>query len=298
MSLETVPINIEGGRCWVNPRVASAMSLGGCGPELAAFCRAIWLKRETGELFKSDRKTRVQRVKHGEKPWVVKTYFTGRIKQRIYTPFKLTPAWREWRGAARLLVAGVRCNPPLALLDGALVGAGAQALVLPWVEGLTIARLITMATPPNRRSERARRFDRAQARSLGTQVGDLFRLGIRNRDGKVSNLVVDDDCKRSGGMLPPVIIDPSAIRRWRTQSQLDQALAIMWADARLVGRVPLREAVEFSRAMLRALGENDGTGCVRRLRARVEPWVIHIEGKQGSFPPPRPLVEPHPADSP
>lgn len=298
MSLEAVAIAFEGGRCWLNPRVASGVLGAENSRHWPKACEEIWLAREQGETIKNDRRTHVRRVNASGRWWVVKVYSLPPMKHLFHRAFRTTPAWREWRGAERLRRAEMRCNPPLCLIEGETVGTGAQALIFPWVDGVTVARLVTMATPPNPRSERARRFDRLQARSLGAQMGTLFRAGILNRDGKVSNLVMDEECRRSGGALPPVIIDPSAIRRWRTRSQMHRALAVMWADARLVGRVPLREAVEFSRAVLLALGERTGPGCVRRLRNSVEPWVIQIEGRQRPVPPPRPIVEPHPADVP
>lgn len=284
MSLETQRIAIEGGYCWLNPRIARSLLPAASQETVASVCRTIAASHERGKQLKRDHRTHVARVDHDGRRWVVKTYFTGSAKQFVYSLFKLTPAWREWRGAERLARANARCNPPLAMLEGAFLGAGRQTLVFPWVEGITADYLIALAAPPRVRSTSARVFDLRLARSVARQHAALLRQGLLNRDGKGNNLVVDDECARTGGEVPPVMIDPIAIRSWRSRSQLDRLLASMCNDAQASGGLRLREAVAFAKELLRQLGEPSGPGTVRRLARRVERWVDAADSRRTALP--------------
>ena len=91
-------------------------------------------------LLKRDARSEVRRVEVDGRSWIVKRYSLPRWKQVVYQSARLSPAWREWRGAQRLGAAGVRVSMPVAIVRHA--GGRGEVLVLPYVEGESLGDLL------------------------------------------------------------------------------------------------------------------------------------------------------------
>ncbi len=154
------------------------------------------LATEPAEVFKDEpRRSRVTRVPYADADWTVKVYYMKPLKAAVNHRLRATPGWREWRNANRLAQAGIRCNPPVALLhDGAT-----QTLVFRYIPGRSCHAIAEERDQlePDARSDLAQR--------IGTQIGRMLNAGLVNRDHKLSNLIETD-----GG--EPVIIDPLGVR--------------------------------------------------------------------------------------
>ena len=169
--------------------------------------------------------------------WVVKRYGVTGVMLWVYRLMRCSRGWREWRGARRLAQAGVRCSMPLALVcDG-----GGEALILPYIEGLDLARWHAAADELQRRRVAVR---------IGEQIGRMTAAGIINRDHKAANLIVDAAC--AAGDAPPVIIDPAGLRRRRSDRQIYRMLALLYETASRLRPVPPRIAFRCLEEALRA----------------------------------------------
>lgn len=88
---------------------------------------------------------------------------------------------RHWRGAERLLAAGIPTAAPLALLRARLGGQAATLLVTDAVDGDDLLNALPAAD---------RAHQTALAQAAGALVARLWMTGILNRDHKPSNLLV------------------------------------------------------------------------------------------------------------
>ncbi len=199
---------------------------------------AVDLASQAGDTLKEAPCCGVRRVRS---QWIVKQWRPRPIVTRVYQALRLTPAWRQWRGAAGLVAAGVRCGAPAALVHDR--STGVQRLLLPFVPGRTLhdlARDSTASTAACRRSV---------ARRIGGQIGALLAAGLVNRDHKPTNLILDEAAQR--GDAPPTIIDTAGIRRRRSDAQVYRMLAVLDRSLVRAGPVCLRDRVGCLRELLR-----------------------------------------------
>ncbi|MBU6413653.1 MAG: hypothetical protein KGS45_09270 [Planctomycetes bacterium] len=119
------------------------------------------------------------------------------IGNRLRNLVQRTPLHREIRGSEFLKRDGIATVTPLALYSG----QGVHCLALRHVPGRTLLECIADST-----LSASARLEIAQA--VGTQLVQIGRAGICNRDHKPSNLIVDETVK--GGPLITVI-DPAGI---------------------------------------------------------------------------------------
>jgi tRNA A-37 threonylcarbamoyl transferase component Bud32 len=213
------------------------------------------LLSETGRELKADSRSTVHVHERDGRVWVVKRYTMRGPKLRLYRLLRVSGGWREWRGAARLAAASIRCTMPVALTWN----GGGEALVLPYVEGQGLARWhARVAQSPQRHRT---------AQHIGRQIGAMAAAGITNRDHKAANLIVDAAC--AAGDAPPVVIDPAGLRRRRGDRQVYRMLALVYATAGRKVPVPMRAAMRCLRGVLDA-DTSLAAGRPRRLRYVLE----------------------------
>lgn len=192
-----------------------------------------------GDLLKSHDAGEVRLV---DGKWLVKSWHARPLLTRCYHRLRFTPAWRQWRGAARLRSIGVCCSAPVALVHDRR--SGRQTLVLPYVRGVTLHQFVADAQA----------CDAAQrqrvAAQIGRQIGRIAAAGWINRDHKPSNLILDDNAQQ--GLAEPVIIDTAAIQARRHDRQVVRMLAIMDRALARAGAVSDREKLRCVREVLRA----------------------------------------------
>ncbi len=168
--------------------------------------------------FKDDARSTVTAVRHDDRLWVVKRLHVGIAGRLVYERCRLGPAWREHRGAAKLLAAGVRAVAP-----AAVGGVGRDAvLIVPYVEGPSLYYYLYFECPPPHRRDEARRSERRRiVRRVGEQIGRMTAAGLTNRDHKPSNLMIDATCR--SGDAQPMLIDCGSVRR-RSARRIDRML--------------------------------------------------------------------------
>lgn len=94
---------------------------------------------------------------------------------------------KHWRGAERLMRAGIATGKPLALLRAKVDGTLCEVLVLEFVEGKTLLEVldeIARGAGPGVREQHA------IARAVGRTIAAMDEACCNNRDHKPSNLIV------------------------------------------------------------------------------------------------------------
>lgn len=155
---------------------------------------------------------------------------------RLKSMARSSRAWRHWRGASRLLWAGISTARPLALLtERGSRGEVVEWLAMDWLPGRTLLAAVAEidALSPRRRI--------GVARAVGSQLAAMDAAALFNRDHKPSNLIVTwpEDVKPNGPLASfataadePVIsiIDAVAIQRsrdgWRSARRMLASLII------------------------------------------------------------------------
>ena len=233
------------------------------------------------ETLKDDpKRSFVRHVAVNDLHFVVKRYRVPIWKARSLHWLRLTPTWREWRGAQKLARSRRRVNAPLAMAFQPTRGVEAQAIVFPYVEGRALDQVIQIAPPPQQWSETYRRRRIELARTVGRQLGMLLSSGLVNRDHKLSNLIMDRACEQQGD--EPIIIDALGLRRRRGNRQVHRMLATLLRTSERAGAVTPRECLTCLKAVLRAdpsLARNEA----RRLN-RLARQVLSVLGRGGSRP--------------
>lgn len=232
----------DGWRFWIRRDVAAR-----CAP--AGSELGTWLSNVVrGEvnvdrvLKQDDQRSTVQLVTVGERQWIIKRYHrTPRLVARM----RKSPAWFEWRGADNLVRAGVRCNRALALARSA--GVRDEVLVMPYVVGDCLHHVIADAPRQAHWNDTYRRWRREVARHMGRQIAKLAAAGLTNRDHKIGNLIMDEDCRQLRD--EPVLIDPVGVVRRRRASQLVRLLAQLNATAAGAGTVTRGEQYHVLKAV-------------------------------------------------
>lgn len=156
--------------------------------------------------FKSDRRSIVQLAELDGRLWVLKRYRMFPLKMLLAHAFRLSPAWRELRGAALLHNAGLRAGRPLALFHHPT----GQGLLLPYIPGISLHGLLFEHHRLEACDESMRQKRLAMAAAVGRQIHRLASTGLMNRDHKLSNLIADEAALHHGA--DPIIIDPVGVR--------------------------------------------------------------------------------------
>lgn len=192
------PVDHEGVRVYRNVGAEQALDAAGI---VRLVDQAQATAESSADLLKEEAGGRVAIVGDPPSRFVVKLYGVGRLKAFVYQQVKRTRAWRECRGAAALNAARVRVAEPLALVDRPSGGSWSQALVLPLIEGVSLADWLAAgdATEEQRRAVFA---------AVGRQFGSLTRNGLVNRDHKSANIMIDPGALDA----EPTVIDPAGIR--------------------------------------------------------------------------------------
>lgn len=219
------------GRVWVNGRVAEANNISE-GVEVDRFLEEVLGGSDSYGIIKQADKSRVMYHQSKRGKWVVKQYKLEALKHKVYEISKRTPAWREWRGAQTLEKLGVRVLAPLALVDHptGYSGGWSQTLVLPFVEGPTLADAIAEPDTLMKGVNRSK-----LAYSIGEQLGRMTKGGIINRDHKARNLMLDTQSLQTA--CPPLVIDPAGLRRSVTRRKLSYMLGLLRMTCREHGVV-------------------------------------------------------------
>ena len=231
-------LQISRGQCWINRDVARRFQ----NDALSDLIETAINRDTNSPIFKEDHRSIVHRAEHGGESWVVKTYRTPRAKTSLYRLFRATPAWREWRASQKLVRAGIRTNPPLAMVYDPARGEESQILVFPYIAGVTVHQFL--------KDDGEQNIRRHLARAIGQQAGRMIAAGVVNRDHKPSNLIIDDAC--ANGEHPPVIIDPLGVRTLRRDRQVYRMLSIMIHTFVRSGRIRPTEAMVALKEVLRA----------------------------------------------
>ncbi|MEE9212636.1 MAG: hypothetical protein V3U29_08285 [Phycisphaeraceae bacterium] len=235
----------------VNPVVAQQLELGHDRAALVPFLERLLTAESTPiQTLKDDpNRSVVRHVAVDGRHYVIKRYRVPRWKTWLLYRLRQSPTWREWYGALRLVRAHRRVSAPLAIVHQPARGREAQVLILPYIEGRALERMIQdgAANHPWRESYRHKRLD--LARIVGTQIGRLLTAGIVNRDHKLSNLIMDRACQEHGD--EPVIIDPLGLRRRRSDRQVYRMLVMLLRTSERAGPVTTRECMTCLKAVLK-----------------------------------------------
>ncbi len=235
----------------VNPVVAQQLELGHDREALVPLLEKLLTAESTPiQTLKDDpNRSVVRHVAVDGRHFVIKRYRVPRWKTWLLYRLRQSPNWREWYGALRLVRAHRRVSAPLAIVHQPARGREAQVLILPYIEGRALDRMIQdgSANHPWRESYRHKRLD--LARIIGTQIGRLLTVGIVNRDHKLSNLIMDRACQEHGD--EPVIIDPLGLRRRRSNQQVYRMLAMLLRTSARAGPVTTRECMTCLKAVLK-----------------------------------------------
>ena len=214
-----------------------------------------------GRVLKRDNRSEVRLVEHAGQRWIVKRYFLPRPKQILYQSLRLSPAWREWRGARLLAGAGIRASVPVAVVREGI--GGGELLVLPFAPGRPLGQIIS-ADRDGGPMTAARREQRLRlAAALGAQAGAIIAAGLVNRDHKPANLIVPHDLV---GDPTPVIIDPLGVRRLRDGGAGARMLALLGRCIVEIGPITPREAAICLRRFLAAKRPGERVTRARRRR--------------------------------
>lgn len=235
-----------------------------------------------GQVLKQDERSRVTLHEALGRRWVIKHDYLWPPLMWLYHIVRRTPAWREWYGARALAEAGVRTNPPLAIVHRSAGPTARQMLVLPYVEGPSLHQHIEAISDSDGQTHEDHHRHAALARAIGVQMGRIAAAGLIYRDYKPTNLIVDRRCLDEG--LEPVIIDPNGLRPRRSDRQVLRMPHVLVRAARRAGRVSMRQKLRCLRAML-AADPTILSSRRRRLKAAVELMDSMIASRPLSYDP-------------
>ena len=235
---------------WVNTNVTQRIGIGHDLSSISCFIELL-LSAELNpiETLKDDPdRSIVQRVQVTGQHFVIKRYRVPAWKSWLLHQLRQSPTWREWRGTEKLMHVGRRVNMPLATLYQPSRGHEAQVLILPYVEGASLDKIVEEAPPVQEWSDTYRNKRIALAQAVGTQLGRLLASGIVNRDHKLSNLIMDKACEHGG--QEPIMIDPLGLRMRRSDNQVYRMLAMLVRTTERAGYITPRECITCLKAFL------------------------------------------------
>lgn len=234
---------------WIDAQTVDALNADG-GPAVSgSVIEGLISNAEVLRDLKDDSRSHVQLVRFGGRLWVRKRIFTPSLKTRLYHRLRLSPAWREFKGARRLRALGRRVGAPMLLVhERRKKRRRSQTLFTPYSEGPSLQQAIANAPPPSQWTHEDCLQRRRVAEAIGRQIGALLADEVVNRDHKPSNLILDDKCLDEGA--EPVIIDVGGLRERRDRKQVFRALAVLWRSATRSGHVTPREGLRCLNALL------------------------------------------------
>ena len=264
-------MNLPDGVAWVNRAAVRRSGLSAEPAAMADLLAPLMTGRQrTIETFKDDHRSRVQRIELAGGVYVWKQSLArpgGRRWSQLRHWLRLSPVWRNWRGAARLARAGVRTAEPLALVQAAYFGPGVYGLVMPSVQGVHAHKYLKQAAAAGDSDVAAARRLVAIARSVGRQIGQMTAQGLVNADHKPGNLLIDEACERDG--RTPVIVDQSDIRRRHGNRQVYRMLATLLRTARRAAPISTRQGLACLEGMRKADPSFAGGARLSRVARRV-----------------------------
>ncbi|MEM1446082.1 MAG: hypothetical protein AAGF84_08510 [Planctomycetota bacterium] len=170
--------------------------------------------------------------------WVLKRVALPRWKAFAPAWLKLTPGQRQRRGGAWLADTNLRYAGPAAV--AVRDGGKSEVTLVPWVPGVTLDAWWPVASSEARLS---------MAASLGRLLGSLTALGLRNRDFKPTNLLIDAEAE-AGGL--PVMIDLDGVGRGGSERDAVRSAAVLERALRRIDRVEPDERDALDRACCEA----------------------------------------------
>ncbi|MCH2132411.1 MAG: hypothetical protein MK116_01550 [Phycisphaerales bacterium] len=185
---------------------------------------------------------------HTVKSWVLTPWFITKCLMGIAQP------WRHWRGSRRLQRAGLPTPPVESIRIGWLHGRPVLLLSMPFIEGRTALERLQGETEPD---------DARVAEALGRMVVTLAEAGLRHRDFKLSNVVLESP----GDTV--WLIDPVGVVRCRDRVH---AMACMLDRLEIEGRsglvaLPVALRLAVSRTALRLVDRPTRQAVLQQLRA-------------------------------
>ena len=236
---------------WVNTTVMKKIGIGHDLSSISCLIELL-LSAELNpiETLKNDPvRSIVRRVQVAGQHFVIKRYRVPAWKSWLLHQLRQSPTWREWRGTEKLMHAGRRVSIPLAKMYQPSRGHEAQVLILPYVEGASLDKLVEEAPPVQEWSDAYRNKRIALAQAVGKQLGRLLASGIVNRDHKLSNLIMDEACEHGG--QEPIMIDPLGLRMRRSDNQVYRMLATLLRTTERAGYITPRECITCLKAFLK-----------------------------------------------
>ncbi|MEM7577467.1 MAG: hypothetical protein AAF328_08330 [Planctomycetota bacterium] len=163
--------------------------------------------------------------------WVLKRVAVPRWKTFAPAWLRLTPGQRQSWGGRLLAETNLRYAGPAAVVLRDLHKT--EFTLVPWVSGETLDAWWPGATADARS---------AIAGSLGRLLGTLTASGLRNRDYKPTNLLVDAEAKQ--GALP-VMIDLDGVGRGGSERDVVRSAAVLERALQRIDRVEPGERDAF-----------------------------------------------------
>lgn len=222
---------------------------------LASFEPAAILKQEPGAAVHLA-------LIHGQSV-VVKSLDLSSQAARLAARLHLSRLHRQWRGHQRLAAAGIATSQPvcLARIDSP-IATPQLLLVLRHVEGKSLLQHLSD-------QDLSASAQHHLARLLGDQIGSIARARLRNRDHKLSNLIVMD----AEGVTPRiVVIDAAGVgnKRKGTREQVASRMLFSAIVEPTGLRLPVRRSlqVRVARACAQAMLHGGASRQQRRLLTR------------------------------
>lgn len=204
--------------------------------------RCVWISRINGDLPQT------------VKSWTLTPWFAFKLFIGIAQP------WRHVRGGRRLRRASLQTPQVLSLRLRWRMYRPIIELRMPFVEGTDALSFLGIESPGRVR----------KANELGDLTLRLARSGLRHRDFKLSNVIIESDTQEIWLIDPVgVVHDRDLVRSMacmleRLDVELSQGLAGDVSDAARLRRVVLRAA-------LRPVTTNQRRAIVRLLRSHPRP---------------------------
>ncbi len=273
-------------RCAIEIRVSNVVRVA-AGEDGAGWRRAL----ETGEwvdgavVMKSEGGSWVRRATMMGREVVVKCRELGTVWKRVKFGVGMGHGAKQWRGAERLMKAGIATGRPLVMARAVVDGRVCEVMVLEFVEGKTLLEIldeVKRGVGPGVREQHA------IARAVAETVVKSAKGGFYNRDHKPSNLIVRRD---ADGRWDIAVIDCVGLK-WRApvdDSGNEWMFAALMIEAIGCGCGPRRAL--WARVVM-SLGWTNGGRERVRLRDLREEVVEQVELEIKVHGDPRPRVDP------